>query len=39
MDREGNFTGQTQAPTIWLGSFWRALDRMYGGGNLLDPSS
>lgn len=27
--------GTPRASTIWLESFWKALDRMYGGGNLL----
>lgn len=27
--------GTKQASEIWLASFWKALDRMYGGGNLL----
>ncbi|MCA9256765.1 MAG: ABC transporter permease subunit, partial [Phycisphaerales bacterium] len=27
--------GTAEASRIWLASFWKALDRMYGGGNLL----
>ncbi|MBK8267240.1 MAG: hypothetical protein IPK83_02600 [Planctomycetes bacterium] len=27
--------GTARASEFWLGSFWKALDRMYGGGNLL----
>ena len=27
--------GTADASKIWLGNFWKALDRMYGGGNLL----
>jgi hypothetical protein len=28
--------GNEQASRVWRASFWKALDRMYGGGNLLD---
>ncbi len=28
--------GNERASAIWLGNFWKALDRMYGGGNLID---
>ena len=28
--------GTARASAIWIESFWKALDRMYGGGNLLD---
>lgn len=27
--------GTARASSIWIDSFWKALDRMYGGGNLL----
>ncbi|MCB9852673.1 MAG: hypothetical protein H6819_06230 [Phycisphaerales bacterium] len=27
--------GTAEASRIWLDSFWKALDRMYGGGNLI----
>lgn len=27
--------GTAEASRIWLNNFWKALDRMYGGGNLL----
>jgi len=30
--------GTPRASTVWIESFWKALDRMYGGGNLLDAS-
>jgi len=28
--------GLAEASAAWLANFWRALDRMYGGGNLLE---
>lgn len=28
--------GTDEASAIWIRNFWKALDRMYGGGNLLD---
>lgn len=28
--------GNEQASRVWRASFWNALDRMYGGGNLLE---
>ncbi|MCH7872741.1 MAG: hypothetical protein IID33_13675 [Planctomycetes bacterium] len=28
--------GQDRASAIWIANFWKALDRMYGGDNLLD---
>lgn len=28
--------GAAAASQAWLGAFWKALDRMYGGGNLTD---
>lgn len=31
--------GQDRASAIWIENFWRALDRMYGGGNLLDQTT
>lgn len=27
--------GTARASETWIGAFWRALDRMYGGGNLI----
>lgn len=30
--------GTESASAIWIANFWKALDRMYGGGNLLDPA-
>jgi len=27
--------GTARASEAWIGAFWRALDRMYGGGNLV----
>ena len=27
--------GTEEASRIWLDNFWKALDRMYGGGNLI----
>jgi hypothetical protein len=27
--------GTERASAVWLANFWKALDRMYGGGNLL----
>lgn len=33
--------GTEEATTLWLASFWKALDRMFGGGHLVgfDPSA
>jgi hypothetical protein len=31
--------GNERASVMWLACFWKALDRMYGGGNLLDETS
>ncbi len=31
--------GTDRASAIWIENFWKALDRMYGGGNLLEPGS
>ena len=31
--------GAERASTIWIENFWRALDRMYGSGNLLSEPS
>ena len=31
--------GTERASSIWIESFWKALDRMYGGGNLLPQPS
>ncbi len=31
--------GTSRASQIWIESFWKALDRMYGGGNLLGPEA
>lgn len=28
-----------EASAIWIESFWKALDRMYGGGNLVEPAT
>ena len=28
--------GTESASAVWIANFWKALDRMYGGGNLLD---
>lgn len=31
--------GAARASLTWIESFWKALDRMYGGGNLLGPET
>jgi hypothetical protein len=31
--------GSARASQVWIESFWKALDRMYGGGNLLGPQA